>query len=435
MSKKGNAQTSAFLCPFKFSKKKSKKTYDSHLNNSKHSHSLSHPHPHIRVPCSSSCETVFRAPQIHNLTKMYVSEDYDQVEEDEITVKQGDKVLLETIDRAADRDWAYVYTIDGKSGFVPNSILLRLNNGIKKKIITKFNGPELALSNTSSDKECNRLPKEMTTPPSNSFSLRHPSHHQSFHNLHSNRLLTNTNHNFSQTMRPGEISSNQILRHHHHYHQHHQSKDHDYLNFIVNHNSQTVMPRGNHPCQNQLLSSAPATVLMSPTSRRSHHQNFIHMIPSQQHSPNLNDLADSCSNDCGHRYDNFNSPLLEFQHPDEAITPTEKHEKMYIGEYVVLFNFTAMAENDINVEPLEIVYVLNKDDPDWYWISRKMDRNEGFVPSQFICERTKYDQFNKLISEPKQPSCDHFIDNQCSNGNIDLVPDKQQIIYQNQSYH
>jgi len=54
------------------------------------------------------------------------------------------------------------------------------------------------------------------------------------------------------------------------------------------------------------------------------------------------------------------------------------------GRYIVLYTFIARDENDVSVERGEFVTVLNKDDPDWYWIVRS-DGQEGFIPSGFVC--------------------------------------------------
>lgn len=43
----------------------------------------------------------------------------------------------------------------------------------------------------------------------------------------------------------------------------------------------------------------------------------------------------------------------------------------------------ARDENDVSVERGEFVTVLNREDPDWYWIIRS-DGQEGFVPSGFV---------------------------------------------------
>jgi hypothetical protein len=49
----------------------------------------------------------------------------------------------------------------------------------------------------------------------------------------------------------------------------------------------------------------------------------------------------------------------------------------------VLYTFIARDENDVSVERGEFVTVLNREDPDWYWIVRS-DGQEGFVPSGFV---------------------------------------------------
>lgn len=38
----------------------------------------------------------------------------------------------------------------------------------------------------------------------------------------------------------------------------------------------------------------------------------------------------------------------------------------------------------MSVERGEFVTVLNRDDPDWFWVLRHIDGNEGFVPSGFV---------------------------------------------------
>ncbi|XP_050692256.1 SH3 domain-containing protein Dlish-like isoform X2 [Eriocheir sinensis] len=53
------------------------------------------------------------------------------------------------------------------------------------------------------------------------------------------------------------------------------------------------------------------------------------------------------------------------------------------GRYIVLYTFIARDENDVSVERGEFVTVLNRDDPDWYWVLRS-DGQEGFVPSGFV---------------------------------------------------
>ena len=54
------------------------------------------------------------------------------------------------------------------------------------------------------------------------------------------------------------------------------------------------------------------------------------------------------------------------------------------GRYIVLYPFSARDENDISVERGEFVTVLNREDPDWFWVLRHCDGSEGFVPSSFV---------------------------------------------------
>ncbi|XP_014229360.1 SH3 domain-containing protein Dlish isoform X2 [Trichogramma pretiosum] len=54
------------------------------------------------------------------------------------------------------------------------------------------------------------------------------------------------------------------------------------------------------------------------------------------------------------------------------------------GRYIVLYTFVARDENDVSVERGEFVTVLNRDDPDWFWVLRYCDGSEGFVPSGFV---------------------------------------------------
>lgn len=53
------------------------------------------------------------------------------------------------------------------------------------------------------------------------------------------------------------------------------------------------------------------------------------------------------------------------------------------GRYIVLYTFIARDENDVSVERGEFVTVLNREDPEWFWIVRT-DGQEGFIPSGFV---------------------------------------------------
>jgi len=62
----------------------------------------------------------------------------------------------------------------------------------------------------------------------------------------------------------------------------------------------------------------------------------------------------------------------------------ETFQKCPCGRFIALFSFHSKEENDVNVERGEFVTVLNRDDPDWYWVARETGQ-EGFVPGRFLC--------------------------------------------------
>ncbi|XP_055535767.1 SH3 domain-containing protein Dlish [Wyeomyia smithii] len=68
------------------------------------------------------------------------------------------------------------------------------------------------------------------------------------------------------------------------------------------------------------------------------------------------------------------------------------------GRYIVLYTFIARDENDVSVERGEFVTVLNREDPEWFWIVRS-DGQEGFIPSGFV-----YPAENILQGQTKQNS-------------------------------
>lgn len=63
------------------------------------------------------------------------------------------------------------------------------------------------------------------------------------------------------------------------------------------------------------------------------------------------------------------------------------------GTFVVINNFVAREENDLEVSVGDIVRVLNRDDQDWYWVRRDCDNEEGFVPAKFIKDYLSVESF------------------------------------------
>ncbi|KAI2801959.1 hypothetical protein BLOT_010150 [Blomia tropicalis] len=65
------------------------------------------------------------------------------------------------------------------------------------------------------------------------------------------------------------------------------------------------------------------------------------------------------------------------------LSEMEPFIKELFGRFIVLYQFISRHENEITVERGEIVTLLNKEDPDWYWVMRT-DSVEGFVPAIYI---------------------------------------------------
>ncbi|XP_055838910.1 SH3 domain-containing protein Dlish [Episyrphus balteatus] len=84
------------------------------------------------------------------------------------------------------------------------------------------------------------------------------------------------------------------------------------------------------------------------------------------------------------------------------------------GRYIVLYTFIARDENDVSVERGEFVTVLNREDPDWYWIVRS-DGQEGFIPSGFV-----YPADSVLQSKPigGQSPAKHLNPDLCANNGV-----------------
>uniref|UniRef100_U5ETZ4 Putative sorbin and sh3 domain-containing protein n=1 Tax=Corethrella appendiculata TaxID=1370023 RepID=U5ETZ4_9DIPT len=81
------------------------------------------------------------------------------------------------------------------------------------------------------------------------------------------------------------------------------------------------------------------------------------------------------------------------------------------GRYIVLYTFIARDENDVSVERGEFVTVLNREDPEWYWIVRS-DGQEGFIPSGFV-----YPAENILQGQVKASNVNITTANTTSNNN------------------
>ncbi|XP_064596697.1 SH3 domain-containing protein Dlish-like [Liolophura sinensis] len=70
-----------------------------------------------------------------------------------------------------------------------------------------------------------------------------------------------------------------------------------------------------------------------------------------------------------------------YNHGYNEIFPFKKEER---GHSMVLFEFGAKNENDLDVRRGEIVVRLNEEDREWVWV-RRGDNVEGFVPYNYLC--------------------------------------------------
>ncbi|XP_055702283.1 SH3 domain-containing protein Dlish [Phlebotomus papatasi] len=86
------------------------------------------------------------------------------------------------------------------------------------------------------------------------------------------------------------------------------------------------------------------------------------------------------------------------------------------GRYIVLYTFIARDENDVSVERGEFVTVLNREDPDWFWIVRS-DGQEGFIPSGFV-----YPADNVLQGSVKMPNNTSNTNNTLTSSNCPTNP-------------
>merc|ERR1719370_2438547 len=64
------------------------------------------------------------------------------------------------------------------------------------------------------------------------------------------------------------------------------------------------------------------------------------------------------------------------------------------GRFIVLYSYHAQDENDLSVDRGQCVTVLNKDEPEWFWVLRA-DGQEGFVPAGFVYPLDAIQQNNR----------------------------------------
>lgn len=100
-------------------------------------------------------------------------------------------------------------------------------------------------------------------------------------------------------------------------------------------------------------------------------------------SGNLQDSRNTTQVEVEDTNNGLESPLKNSQHSLSSEPDFLPFAKDPSGRYIVLYTFIARDENDVSVERGEFVTVLNREDPDWFWIVRS-DGQEGFIPSGFV---------------------------------------------------
>ena len=107
---------------------------------------------------------------------------------------------------------------------------------------------------------------------------------------------------------------------------------------------------------------------------------------TQNISSSLEDLSDLSDDN------RTTSMVSELIHWDRKAPETfRRRQKVQVTHFrkfenetvMVLFDFQAADENDLDVRRGEVVTVLNRDDEDWWWVMRA-DGEEGFIPSAYV---------------------------------------------------
>ncbi|CAG0913976.1 unnamed protein product [Notodromas monacha] len=106
--------------------------------------------------------------------------------------------------------------------------------------------------------------------------------------------------------------------------------------------------------------------------------NHSMIIPGQENSDN-----ESYLDVTAHKQNTVHESQCSLQSGGSSQPETLPFFKDPSGRFLVLYTFIARDENDVSVEKGEFVTVLNREDPEWYWIVRS-NGQEGFIPSAFV---------------------------------------------------
>jgi len=266
-----------------------------------------------------------------------ILQDFNPGNDGEIIVRRGEEAhVLYT-----EKDWVYIIKRNGREGFVPISYCSgnSLSSSRSSKSSTTFERTIVHPDHVTHDQDCLKSNQ-------NKFINHHDPVNSNQDPLicHRDRLIRNQDH-FINHQDPSSSQQDSFI-----------SDTFDSDSFFTDELSDLNSP----PAQTVLNSNRNERVLQ-PIYDNQNVRQTIH--DNQRQSEHSNQSA--------------SQPI----HGNQDVRP---FRKTLHGQFIVLFEFCALDENDIPVERAELVNVLNIEDPEWSWV-KKHDGQEGFVPKSYIC--------------------------------------------------
>ncbi|KAL0266475.1 UNVERIFIED_CONTAM: hypothetical protein PYX00_008995 [Menopon gallinae] len=316
----------AFLCPVRIGRSKKKKTSADIDKDVSRGPGMG------RITGSASIETLVRVgiEKENGLSpdsKMVILHDFTPCVDDELEVKRGQIVNI----LYRENDWVYVIAQDTRQeGFIPHSYC------------TPFTSYQHLMELKK------KLPREVDSDGEEYGQVTVNSANSVNNNGNSNNS-TNNNSSSSNINNIASAGNN---------------------NTSCGNNSTSNINNGNSSCNNK---------------------NSNHANNNSNNSTSSNSSVSSCNNNNNNNHKkkttivqmNLTSSQASLHSAGSSQPEIHPFSKDPSGRYIVLYTFIARDENDVSVERGEFVTVLNREDPDWFWIVRS-DGQEGFVPSGFV---------------------------------------------------
>ena len=304
---------------------------------------------------------------------MIVLHDFTPCVDDELEVKRGQIVIM----LYQENDWVYVISVlDNSEGFIPFSYCTPLSSALAQIVDFKNKAPRIGVGGGSA-----------------------------VASLTANTFPGNTGEGSAVGTQVSMLSSNGLSRS---------------SNVASINNCQTTATVHQEP---DMEKNMKGMYIMDHQCLDRENKMYIDNVPDQgllNNNKMLNQVHQFDGNH-GSRGDiilEYNdAPLNQSEVSSSQQNQMHPFLKDSYGKYIVLYTFIARDENDLSVERGEFVTVLNREDPDWFWIVRS-DSREGFVPSAFLCNPEVALLGNKAEQQPK-------VDNSESNKNSLMHPNNQ----------